>query len=92
MRGRLQRVIGTGLLLLLAAGCAPGAGGTTDLPHPRPLPRLHDKDDVVIPVDHPPDARVVAREPYARWENHLNLALFNTLPISWVLMGLAIAF
>ena len=92
MRRRVQRVIGTGLLLVLAAGCAPGAGGVTDLPQPRPLPRLHDTDDVVIPVTHAPDARVVAREPYARWENHLNLALFKTMPISWALMGLAIVF
>jgi hypothetical protein len=94
VRRRLQRIVGIGVLLL-AAGCATGAGLAADLPQARPLPMLHPSDDALIPVRHPPDAIVTSREPDARWEKQLNLALLRAAPapvVNWALLGLVVAF
>ena len=105
MRRRLGRIVGIGLLVL--AGCATGAGLAADLPQTRPLPMLDSPDDVVtprvlrppsdvmIPVLHPPDALIVAREPEARWLKRLNASLArHSLPVAanWSLLGLVAVF
>jgi len=103
MRSRLRRVVGIGILLL-AAGCATGAGLAADLPVPRPLPTLQSLDDitvppelrpandVVIPVQHPPDALIVARQREAPRVSRLEMALLRVPPVvNWALLGLAVA-
>jgi hypothetical protein len=106
MRRRLQRIVGIGVLML-AAGCATGAGLAADLPQTRPLPMVHSLDDVVvpprpasqddvlIPVLHPPDASIIAREPEPRWEKQLNATLVRGAPaplVNWALVGFVVAF
>jgi hypothetical protein len=92
MRRRIQRIVGIGVLVL-AAGCATGAGLFTDLPQTQPLPRVHDPDDVLIPVRHPPDGSITAREPAPHWERNLNGALSRLLPLpNWANLLLVIPF
>ena len=97
MRSRLQQVVALGMLVL-AAGCATGSG-TVDLPHPRALPTFNPSDshdyrvpgDVLIPVSHPPDATVTAREPIAHWERWIEAGAARFSPIaSWSLFSLAL--
>jgi hypothetical protein len=97
MRSRFQRVVGLGMLVL-AAGCATGSG-TVDLPQPRAIPTFnpsdsHDyrvPDDVMIPLSHPPDAIITAREPAAHWERWIEARAARFSPItSWSLFSLAL--
>lgn len=100
---RIRRVLGVGVLLLVA-GCYSGAGTAADLPRLKPLPMAHSSgergspadqttQDVLIPVTHPPDALVVAREPSARWETRLDASIARLTPIAYAgLLGLAVAF
>lgn len=90
-------------VLALAAGCATGAGLAADLPQARPLPMVHSLDDVVVPpqfqtpddvlvpVVHPPDALIIARETGPRWEKQLNATAARTpAALNWALLGLAL--
>ena len=83
-------------LLVLTSGCLSRYGrGATDLPHTRPLPVKSPLGDVLIPVDHPPDGLVVAREPQPRWVTQLNGTLARHAPdpiVNWSLLGLLILF
>jgi hypothetical protein len=48
--------------------------------------------DVLIPVVHPPDALIIAREAEARREKQLDAAAARVSPgVNWVLLGLALA-
>jgi len=47
--------------------------------------------DVLIPVVHPPDALIIAREAEARREKQLDAAAARVSPgVNWVLLGLAL--
>ena len=106
MRRRLPQVVWIGVLML-AAGCATGAGLAADLPQTRPLPMLRSlddssippeqrpPDDVLIPVLHPPDHLITAREPNPRWVSRLDAALMRLAPepaVNWALLALLIPF
>jgi hypothetical protein len=106
MRKRLQQIVGIGVFMLMA-GCATGAGFAADLPQARPLPMLHSLDDtsippeqrppedVLIPVFHPPDALIIAREHDSRQVRRLDAALVRVAPapaVNWALLALVIAF
>jgi len=91
MRRRVS--VGIGLLILTTGCLASGMGRAADLPQTRPLPAHRPSDDVMIPVLHPPDALIIAREPHARWVTRLDAALVRVAPIvDWSLFGLLIAF
>jgi len=54
---------------------------------PRPL------GDILIPVHHPPDAIITAREPYAPWETRLESAVVRAVRgVNWALFAMVIAF
>jgi len=55
-------------------------------------PPFRPPHDVLIPVVHPPDALIVARETETRWEKQLHAAGARTSPvINWALLGLMLA-
>ena len=93
------------MVLLLAGGCARGARYAADLPQPKPLPTAESLDDgfssspagnrspgdILIPVRHPPDGLIVAREPDAHWVKQVEASLTRAAPsplVNWSLLGL----
>lgn len=96
-----------GIVLGSLTGCAMRPSLAADLPRVRPLPTVRSWDelkepperrpvpDLMIPVVHPPDAMVVAREPYSRGVTRLKAALAQQevpVEVNWALLGLVIAF
>ena len=105
MRRQLPRIALIGGLVL-AAGCATRPIAA-DLPQPRRLPVQRSVDDavshpmfdsptdVLIPVQHPPDAVIIAREPVPRVQRQLYAALWRHDPgpaVNWSLLALVIVF
>jgi hypothetical protein len=81
VRKRAKWIVGIGVLLL-ATGCAAGAGRAADLPHPRPLAPPHS-----------PDGLTVARETETPFEKRVNIALWRAAPLgSWAFLTLVLAF
>ena len=95
-------IAGTGFLLLTGGCYSHGTRMAADLPRTRPLPTQSSSEgrdpaagDVMIPVRHPPDGAITAREPYPRWEAMLNAALVRTEPsplVIWSMFAVWIAF
>lgn len=103
---RRQQIVGIGLLLLTTGCLVGGIGRAADLPQTQPLPTQSWDDDrapaergpvgdVMIPVIHPPDAMVVAREPHGRRARRLDAALVRAAfapAVNWVFFAVVIAF
>ncbi len=96
MRRGVQKILGSGMLVL-AAGCATGAGLAADLPQPRTFHTIDPStaqgsrypDEILIPVLQPADGLIVAREPRSRSGKQLDAAIARAFPLpTWAWFGL----